>query len=445
MRRLRVERDRRAAARVDEIDAAVFRNPLADEVLQRVQSLVRILAGHQPTRDLGRRLRRDDGLGAHPLVAARHAVEFAGGPRPDLFEHAEFLLARGHAEADVAEECGRVEPQSSPLLELLGAWLGYAVVEARHADSSVVVVQIGQDVRQGPDRVHRRAAVVAGVQIPAGPRDDHFRRRQPAQHQCDAGCILVPLRGITNEREISRHLLAVLGEEARQARRTALLLAFEQDGHGDRQLAGDLLPGPGGLEEGHELAFVVLGPPCENDLAVAALGGDARIERRRFPEIERVRRLHVVMAVEEDVRRALGDAAPVVPDDHGVTGRRPHRCLEANVLERFGAPLSGGCTRFLVGRVGRDARDAQELEQALGRVSLGTVERLENGRQVIGHLAGIAFLVADGGARVRNEAVLCQKESANGGSLSRGLRASASRSMSSGRSASASGSRRSDA
>ncbi len=79
-----------------------------------------------------------------------------------------------------------------------------------------------------------------------------------------------------------RDLLAVLLEEARQRRRAALLLAFEQHRDRDRQLAGDLLPGARRLEEGHQLAFVVLGAARDDDLAVALLGGDARLERRRL-------------------------------------------------------------------------------------------------------------------------------------------------------------------
>ena len=52
--------------------------------------------------------------------------------------------------------------------------------------------------------------------------------------------------------------------------------------------------------EVHEDLALVVGRPARVDLAVA----DRGLERRRLPQVERIDRLHVVVAVEEDRRRA---------------------------------------------------------------------------------------------------------------------------------------------
>ena len=62
--------------------------------------------------------------------------------------------------------------------------------------------------------------------------------------------------------------------------------------------------------EVHEHLALVVGRAARVDLAVA----DGRLERRRLPEVERIDRLHVVVAVEEDRRRARR-AEPVAVDD----------------------------------------------------------------------------------------------------------------------------------
>ena len=80
---------------------------------------------------------------------------------------------------------------------------------------------------------------------------------------------------------------------------------------GERQLAGHRLPGAAGLHEGHQLAFVVAGPARDDRLASVRQGGDARLEGRRLPQIERIDRLHVVMAVEQHAAaRALPSLLP---------------------------------------------------------------------------------------------------------------------------------------
>ena len=60
----------------------------AHEVAEGRADRVRVLVEHQAERDLGRGLGRDHRLEALALIAAAHAVDLAGRPRPGHLEHA---------------------------------------------------------------------------------------------------------------------------------------------------------------------------------------------------------------------------------------------------------------------------------------------------------------------------------------------------------------------
>ena len=109
------------------------------------------------------------------------------------------------------------------------------------------------------------------------------------------------------------------------------LFAFEDDLDVHRQAAVLLQVRLDRLEVHEDLALVV-GRAARVDLAVA----HRRLERRRLPQVERIDRLHVVVAVEEDRRRA-GGAEPVAVDD-----REARRLDQPNVLQPDAPHLLGG-------------------------------------------------------------------------------------------------------
>ena len=76
--------------------------------------------------------------------------------------------------------------------------------------------------------------------------------------------------------------LGVGGEEGGQGDRAGLLLALEQHGDVARQAAIGA-EGAAGLEEGHQLAFVVAGA-AGDDARTARPVGEARLERRGRPQ-----------------------------------------------------------------------------------------------------------------------------------------------------------------
>jgi hypothetical protein len=94
--------------------------------------------------------------------------------------------------------------------------------------------------------------------------------------------------------------------------------------------------------------------------------GHHRFEGRAMPQLQRIDRLHVVMAVKQDMRPLAGIAFGL-GDDRGMAGGRPHLGVEAErgdvrrqMLGRLSAILGKG-------RIGRDRLDPQQREQALER------------------------------------------------------------------------------
>src|SRR5262249_55054420 len=124
----------------------------------------------------------------------------------------------------------------------------------------------------------------------------------------------VPHAGVADQRQIVLELARIVPDEAKQMGGAALLLTLEHGGDLQRQHTGDSLVSAAGFNEGHRLTFVVTGTTPHDDLAPVGRGRDSRRERRLLPQIERVDRLHVVVAVEQDVR-ALAIAAVAFGDD----------------------------------------------------------------------------------------------------------------------------------
>ena len=166
---------------------------------------------------------------------------------------------------------------------------------------------------------------------------------------------------------------AVPLQERLEAGRADLLLALDEELEVQGQPARGLEPGAHRGDVGDEGALVVhRSPPVE---APVALG---RLEGRRHPLLRPARRLHVVVAVDEQRGRARG--VEPVRVDVGVLARHLE---EAHVLEA-GLAQEGrgrlGRAAHLLGReaLGGDARDADEVGQArlhLADVRLGVAER----------------------------------------------------------------------
>src|SRR5215472_18118173 len=113
--------------------------------------------------------------------------------------------------------------------------------------------------------------------------------------------------------------------------RAALLLAFDHDRNIKWKFAGYRLECAARLDESHRLTFIVAGASRDDDFA-PLLRRHARFERRRLPQLERVNRLHVIMAVEQDPRARIGAVAGSA-DHHRVAGGRPQSSVKAKTAE----------------------------------------------------------------------------------------------------------------
>ncbi len=237
----------------------------------------------------------------------------------------------------------------------------------------------GQDARKHAQRILRRAAEQSGMQIPVGASQPDLLVDEPAQRRRHHGRRRIPHAGIADQREIELELVGIVLDEAEQVVRAAFLLAFDHHGDRERQFAGDGGECATRLDEGHHLAFVIAGPARHDDLAAIRQRRDAWCKWRRLPKSERIDGLHVVMTVEEDARRlAVGARTAFAHHDRMPLGR-PDAGLKADTGEILGHVLGGGLTLVLVGRIGRDRLDAQELEQPLEALVEIGVDFLQHG------------------------------------------------------------------
>jgi hypothetical protein len=105
-----------------------------------------------------------------------------------------------------------------------------------------------------------------------------------------------------------------------------------------------------------ELPFVVHRSASE-DLSVA----HGWLERRRCPQLERLRRLDIVVAVDENGRRA--GRVPPLADDNRVAGGRIDLRRHTDFVEGCIHPLRRAPRVGVVVRLRAHARDAEKLEQ----------------------------------------------------------------------------------
>ena len=117
--------------------------------------------------------------------------------------------------------------------------------------------------------------------------------------------------------------------------RPRLLLALEHEAQVHRQPAGRLEPCLGGREVDVDLALVI-GGTAPVDASVL----DDRFERWLLPEVERVHRLDVVVAVDDDGGRPLG-VEPVAIDDGVAAGLADLDMLDAHPAQPVGDERRG--------------------------------------------------------------------------------------------------------
>ncbi len=199
-------------------------------------------------------------------------------------------------------------------------------------------------------------------------------------------------------------------QKSRQAAAAHFFFAFDDKSNVARQLRAGVQVGLDRLEMCQVLAFIVA---CAAGEKCATL--DARLERRRFPKFERFRRLHVVVAIDDEVqamgggRRAEGggqraggpsDFRPLTSDlrlpvgqrlvgsfghNHRVPLSRAEPGFQSNPLAMADDPLCAGLQILAMLWLGRDAGEANILTELVHEARLVL-------RQVINHRLHQGFL-----------------------------------------------------
>ena len=98
--------------------------------------------------------------------------------------------------------------------------------------------------------------------------------------------------GITDKGCVTLQTLRVGHDVAFHRLTPSLFFSFNEHLHIDGQCAVDRHERFQGFEDQHGLAFIVGSPPT-----IEVLASDRRLKRRRFPQVHRINRLHIVMPI----------------------------------------------------------------------------------------------------------------------------------------------------
>ena len=164
------------------------------------------------------------------------------------------------------------------------------------------------------------------------------------------------LAGVADDDHVAGQLFLVARDERIEILAADFFFAFDQELELHRQPAGGLQPRLGPFDVREHLALVV-GGAAGVDIAVAA----GRLERRRKPFGQRIGRLHVVMAVDQQRPACRAPAAT----RHRRSDCRPLEFfpLSSRAIETAPAPNRRPDRHRRAARVGADAGNAEQFAQ----------------------------------------------------------------------------------
>ena len=182
---------------------------------------------------------------------------------------------------------------------------------------------------------------------------------QPSEPVADRRHLTVEHRRVRNDDDIGSQLALLVVQKRLKMLAADLLLALENQFDIDREPTAVLHAGFDRLEVHEDLTLVVRGATRIN-LAFP----NGRLERRRFPFVQRVDRLHVVVPIKEDGRRPLG-MEPVPVDDRIARRFDAAHVFETDALKLIRGPLGAArhVTRVLWERA--DTRNSEVVLQLL--------------------------------------------------------------------------------
>ena len=262
---------------VRDLERRAGRQRVAEESLGRCGEPVGVLARRDADRHARGRARDE-----RRVPETRLAADDPGDVERRLDEGADVeVVRRLGVERDRAHALELLRPrrEPGPVLELLVARRRDALPE-RLRQPAVAGEERSERLRERVDRVQRRPAVVAGVEVALARSDVEVERDQAARREHELGRVPALHPAVEDEARVRR---AVVGSEKardRVAARLLLAVADDPEAHRQRSLLDERLDG---LQLHPELALVVRDAACVEPLA-ARLGR----ERVAIPELERV-------------------------------------------------------------------------------------------------------------------------------------------------------------
>ena len=164
-------------------------------------------------------------------------------------------------------------------------------------------MQGGDQPRQRRRGIRNCPAVDARMQIGGRPGDTDLERHDPAQSVGESRHAPRDHARVGNGDQVAAQFLAMRVEECLKIRAPDFLFALDEED----QIHGQFAAFPQRLldpeDVGENLSLVVRRAAREDDAI-----GESRLEGRRGPEIERIHRLHVVVAVDHHRCAGLGGA-----------------------------------------------------------------------------------------------------------------------------------------
>ena len=274
---------------------ADFFEIIADDFADFRRTLVR----HEAAGDFRARHGGHDGLAAVALIAAGQAVDFKRRTRAAAFHRRETALAGQFRNAEKFLQLALGNRVTRGLLPFQFRERRDVVIKAGNRDAAMIIVDLRQQAGERHRRIFHAAAEDAGVQIARRPAQLDFKRDDAAQRVGERGMFQAGHSGVGNDDGIAEQFAAIFFEKVREAFAADLLLAFDDERQIARQRRAGFEMRFDGLEMREVLAFVVSRAARVNRAAC-----DARLKRRRCPQLQRLRRLHVVMAVNHVMRLA---------------------------------------------------------------------------------------------------------------------------------------------
>ncbi len=246
------------------------------------------------------------------------------------------------------------------------------VVKTGHGDAAFFVAQRRQHLAERHRRVLHAAAINARMQIGLGPAHGDFHRRHAAQGVRERGMFFGRHSGIRHHHGIAFQLALFLAEKFHQTFAAHFFLPFDHKSEVARQLGAGFQKCLHRFEVREMLAFIIRGP-ARVHRAIANRG----LKRRRVPFVQRLRRLHVVMAVHQKMR-ALAWPFRSGGGDDGMKIRGVLARFEPDGAAVIHHPISRGAHILGVLALGGNAGQAKVFAQLLFKASAMGLEEIKN-------------------------------------------------------------------